>query len=287
MIHSMTAFARTEHHAADTTLIWEIRTVNSRHLEINPRLPEPFREIEGPLRDRLRQALSRGKLDITLKYQSTGTDSEISLNEALVQQLAEAARRIQALVPEATPLSISQLLNTPGVLQGSDTRFAALLPEALKALEPALAQLQENRAREGAALAAIIEQRLEQMLQQVAIVRAALPRIYQAQKQKLQKKVEEVLTSHEPERLEQEFVIFAQRIDVAEEMDRLETHITEVRRTLKKGGTLGRRLDFLLQELNREANTLGSKSVDIETTNASVELKVLIEQVREQIQNIE
>lgn len=287
MIHSMTAFARVEKRLDAATLIWELKSVNHRYLEVSPRLPDAFRDLEGPLREQCRKALGRGKVEVGLRYQLKGGDGNLSLNEELVQQLAVAARRVGDIMLHPAPVDVAEILRFPGVLQGMETDLSGLGKAALALLDDGLKALAEARAREGEILAGLLEERLDGVLVQVERVRAALPAILDNLRDKLKKRVEEVVANPDPQRLEQEIVILAQKMDVAEELDRLIAHVGEVRRSLSDGGQIGRRLDFLMQELNREANTLGSKSVDTETTQAAVELKVLIEQMREQVQNIE
>ena len=287
MIHSMTAFARVEKRLDEATLIWELKSVNHRYLEVSPRLPDAFRDLEGPLREQCRKALGRGKLEVGLRYQLKGGDGSLTLNEDLVKQLAVAVRRVGDIMLHPAPVDVAEILRFPGVLQGMETDLSGLGKVALELLDEGLKALAEARAREGEILAGLLEERLDGVLAQVERVRAALPAILDNLRDKLKKRVEEVIASPDPQRLEQEIVILAQKMDVAEELDRLIAHVGEVRRSLSDGGQIGRRLDFLMQELNREANTLGSKSVDTETTQAAVELKVLIEQMREQVQNIE
>ncbi len=287
MIHSMTAFARVEKRLDEATLIWELKSVNHRYLEVSPRLPDAFRDLEGPLREQCRKALGRGKVEVGLRYQLKGGDGSLTLNEELVQQLAVAARRVGDIMRHPAPVDVAEILRFPGVLQGMETDLSGLGKAALTLLDDGLKALAEARAREGEILAGLLEERLTGVLVQVERVRAALPGILDNLRDKLKKRVEEVIAGPDPQRLEQEIVILAQKMDVAEELDRLIAHVGEVRRSLSDGGQIGRRLDFLMQELNREANTLGSKSVDTETTQAAVELKVLIEQMREQVQNIE
>lgn len=289
MIQSMTAFARKDRHIDEqgTTLVWEVKSVNHRYLEVTPRLPDAFRELDGPVRELCRKRLNRGKVDIGLRYQADAGETSINLDETLVSELGSALHRIGELIQHPAPVSPADVLRMPGVLQTREADFGALLKPALALLDETLSSLVETRAREGQALAAMITDRLDGILVQVARTRVALPRIQEAQRTRLKKRIEDVIASPDPDRLEQELVLLAQKMDVAEELDRLEAHVTEVRRAVEQGGHVGRRLDFLMQELNREANTLASKSIDTETTQAAVELKVLIEQMREQIQNIE
>ncbi|MDX1802964.1 MAG: YicC/YloC family endoribonuclease [Alcanivorax sp.] len=287
MIRSMTAFARADRHLDGHSLAWEIKSVNHRYLEVSPRLPESLRALENAVRERCRQALARGKVEVTLRYQQDSGDAALELNEELVRQLSDVSRRVGDLVQHPGQVNPMEILRYPGVLSTRELDTEQLHSEALTLLDETLSALLDTRGREGEQLGKLIEDRLDGITDQVAIVRSALPRIKDALRERLRNRVKEVLETPDPERLEQELVLLAQKMDVDEELDRLATHVTEVRRVLKKGGHIGRRLDFLMQELNREANTLASKSVDSETTAAAVELKVLIEQMREQIQNIE
>ncbi|EKF74332.1 hypothetical protein A11A3_09035 [Alcanivorax hongdengensis A-11-3] len=287
MIRSMTAFARTDRHLEGYSLAWEIKSVNHRYLEVSPRLPESVRALENAVRERCRQALARGKVEVTLRLQQDNADAALELNEELVKQLSDVSRRVGDLVQHPGQVNPMEILRYPGVLSTRELDAEQLHSEALSLLDETLTALLDTRAREGEQLGKLIEDRLDGITDQVAIVRSALPRIKDALRERLRNRVKDVLDTPDPDRLEQELVLLAQKMDVDEELDRLATHVTEVRRILKKGGHIGRRLDFLMQELNREANTLASKSVDSETTAAAVELKVLIEQMREQIQNIE
>ena len=288
MIRSMTAFARKEHKAPWGTLSWELRSVNHRYLEISPRLPDTLRDLENPVREKLRQSLDRGKVECTLKIKAENiAPTRIDLNEDFIKQLLDAAHRLSALTGESANLSAATLLNWPGVVQTAETDQSEIQQAALALMDATLADFIANRQREGNVLQQIIMDRLMKVEDQVALVRGQLPAILQAQREKLIARVSEISANVDKERLEQELVYMAQKADVDEELDRLATHVKEVRRSLQQGGACGRRLDFLMQELNREANTLGSKSVHTLTTQAAVELKVLIEQMREQIQNIE
>lgn len=288
MIRSMTAFARKEHKAPWGTLAWELRSVNHRYLEISPRLPDTLRDLENPAREKLRQSLDRGKVECTLRLKSENIiPARIDLNEEFVKQLLDASHRLSAITGESASLPAATLLNWPGVVQTAETDQSEIQQAALQLLDATLAEFIANRQREGSVLQQIILDRLMKVEDQVALVRGQLPSILQAQREKLLARVAEISTNPDKDRLEQELVYMAQKADVDEELDRLATHVKEVRRSLQQGGACGRRLDFLMQELNREANTLGSKSVHTLTTQAAVELKVLIEQMREQIQNIE
>ena len=293
MIYSMTAFARADQHLNGHSLAWEIKTVNHRYLEINPRLPEALRALENTVRERCRARLARGKVDVTLRYQPDESSPSLQLNESLVKQLSDVARRVGDIVQHPGQVNPLEIMAYPGVLASENPDLDTLNQAALARVEQALDALLDTRQREGVAMAQVVEQRLDGIDEQVARVKDALPRIKEHLRQRLRTRVEEVVASPDPDRLEQELVLLAQKMDVDEELDRLDTHVQEVRRILAsaskgdKASQIGRRLDFLMQELNREANTLASKSVDSDTTNAAVELKVLIEQMREQIQNIE
>lgn len=287
MICSMTAFARADRPLEGYGLVWEIKAVNHRYLEISPRLPDALRLLENAVRERCRKALARGKVEVTLRYQQDASDADLELNEPLVKQLSEISRRVGDLVQHPGQVNPMEILRHPGVLSTRELDVDLLQRESLTLLDEALQALIDTRSREGEQLGKLIEERLDGIITQVEIVKTAVPRIKEAQRERLRSRIQDVIDSPDPDRLEQELVLLAQKMDVDEELDRLLTHVTEVRRILKKGGHIGRRLDFLMQELNREANTLGSKSVDSETTAAAVELKVLIEQMREQIQNIE
>jgi uncharacterized protein (TIGR00255 family) len=289
MPRSMTGFARQESKLPWGTAVWELRSVNHRYLEPNFRLPEEFREIEPALRDALRKNLQRGKIDITLniQWEQTG-DGELGLNADKVAQITKAARDINALLGDAAaPINSLDILRWPGVIQKQEWDRDTLQKAVLDLFGETIKGLIEHRSREGAELEKIILQRLNGVSEQVKHVRALMPQILAAQREKLTTKLAALQVELDPERLEQEIVLLAQKADVDEELDRLDTHVREVKHSLKKEDSLGRRLDFLMQELNREANTLSSKSVVSETTQAAVELKVLIEQMREQVQNIE
>lgn len=289
MIRSMTAFARQASQHDWGSLIWEIRSVNHRYLEPSFKLPESMRRLENDLRERLRKTLSRGKVECSLRvqFQAGGGSSQLSINTELLTQLISAGESVQQELNEPSALNPLQLLQWPGIMSEPETDSDLMCEQALALFQVTLEQLVESREREGAALKLFIEQRLDTIGDITAAVKQQLPKILQAQRQKLQERLQELKTELNKDRLEQEMVILAQKADVDEELDRLDAHLIEVRRVLNKGGACGRRLDFLMQELNREANTLSSKSIVTDTTQAAVELKVLIEQMREQIQNIE
>ncbi|MEE1921543.1 YicC/YloC family endoribonuclease [Pseudomonas sp. 148P] len=287
MVHSMTAFARVERAGTQGTLIWELRSVNHRYLEPHLRLPEAFRDLEGSVREALRQGLSRGKVECTLRFTEENASKSLQVDQDRARQLVEAAETVAALIKNPAPLNPLTVLSWPGVLVADASDPQALNQEALNLFENALEELKNGRNREGAELARLINERLDSMSQEVTTLRALVPQMLAAQRQKILDRFTDMQAELDPQRLEQEMVLLAQKSDVAEELDRLSTHVTEVRRVLKSGGAAGRRLDFLMQELNREANTLGSKAFDPRSTQSAVNLKVLIEQMREQVQNIE
>lgn len=289
MPRSMTGFARREAKLPWGTAVWEIRSVNHRYLEPSFRLPEDFREIEPNLRDAMRKSLQRGKVEASLNihWEQEG-EADLGINIGRVAQLTKAAQQINHLLgAAAAPINALDILKYPGVLQKQELDREAMQAAVLKLFDSALEGLIEHRTREGNELEQLILQRLDAVSSQVVKVRARMPEILAAQREKLQTKLTALQVDLDPERLEQEIVLLAQKADVDEELDRLDTHVIEVKRSLKQTDSLGRRLDFLMQELNREANTLSSKSIVSDTTQAAVELKVLIEQMREQVQNIE
>lgn len=288
MIQSMTAFARTQSQGPWGSMVCEIRSINHRYLEINMRLPEPLHELEVMMRDRIRHLVKRGKVDCHLRYLPSETSNiEITIDTKLAQQLCKANEAIADLINNPAPVNTMDILRWPGILEVDEVDMDTIRKEVDTLLEKTLQNLLEARAREGEELKQLFIQRLDAMKEEVAKVRLKLPTIMAAQRERLLLRFNDAQVELDSGRLEQELVIFAQKIDVNEELERLDTHIAEVKRVLKQGGAMGRRLDFLMQELNREANTLGSKSVDVDTTHASVELKVLIEQIREQVQNVE
>jgi len=288
MMLSMTAFARQQLEKDWGSLTWEMRSVNHRYLEVSVRLPEQFRGLENAVRERARKQLHRGKVECQLRFQTlTAEKSTLVLNEELIGRLIDAHETVEQRAGGKTQLNSFDLLTWPGVVveEEPDTQF--LQEQALSLFDAALADLMDHRKREGEALSTHIGKRLNDILSIVQDVREKMPAIVQAQHQTLLDKLAEFKAELEPTRLEQEIALAAQKADVAEELDRLEAHVRECSRVLGAKGQKGRRLDFLMQELNREANTLSSKSIVTETTLDAVELKVLIEQMREQIQNVE
>ncbi|MEN8166127.1 MAG: YicC/YloC family endoribonuclease [Pseudomonadota bacterium] len=288
MIRSMTAFARDEYRGDLGELTWEIRSVNHRYLEAFLRLPDELRVLETAVRERLTARLGRGKLDVNLKYKP-GTDAEagIRVNRRMVEQLLSADLEVAGMLRVDSYLKPMDLLRWPGVLQEEEQDFTPVKQQALALLETALENLVLNRQREGERLAEIVLQRCRAMQEQVGRVRVLMPEVLQGVRTKIQERLQEVMQELDETRLEQEMALLAQRLDVDEEMDRLAAHLQEVERVLGSDEPVGRRLDFLMQELNRESNTLSSKSNSVEVTRIAVEMKVLIEQMREQIQNIE
>lgn len=287
MVHSMTAFARCESVGPHGTLSWELRSVNHRYLEPLLRLPDALRDLEGGVREALRQSLARGKVECTLRFVEASSGQSLQVDRERAAQVVAAAEAVAALIRHPAPIDPLEVLAWPGVLASDAADPQALNAAALALFEQALAELKQGRAREGAALAALLGERLEAIDAEVASLRELVPQMLAAQRQKIENRCAELKVELDPQRLEQELVLLAQKSDVAEELDRLSTHVQEVRRVLRAGGAAGRRLDFLMQELNREANTLGSKAFDPRSTQAAVNLKVLIEQMREQVQNIE
>ena len=287
MIHSMTAFARREAETPWGTLTWELRSVNHRYLDLGMRLPEELRALEPRVRELMQARLKRGKVDAGLWFtRAAATDAALDAGQVRrLQELAASAQREAGAA--LAPLRAIDVLRWPGVMQSAAIDVESLGGEALALLARALDELVDTRAREGARLQELLLARLAAMEKIVAGVRTVLPEMAKLYRERLETRLQEVKEQLDPARMEQEIVLFANRTDVAEELDRLNAHLAECRRVLAAGEQAGRRLDFLMQELNREANTLASKSADLRQTNASVELKVLIDQMREQIQNIE
>ncbi|AWV08402.1 YicC/YloC family endoribonuclease [Marilutibacter maris] len=286
MIRSMTAYASGERATPWGSLTCELRSVNHRFLEVGTRLHDDLRSLEPALRERINARLSRGKVDLVLRMRAPEGEGALKVDPTRLRELSELAIDLSSRFP-GLHTEFAQLLQLPGVMQAPAADAAALQTEALALLDEVLDEFVAAREREGAKLAAFIGERLDGIQAHVATLRELMPAIREAQRLKLQTRLGDLAQPVEPGRLEQELVIWLQKLDVDEELDRLSAHIGEARRVLKLREAVGRRLDFLLQEFNREANTLGSKSVDARSSAAAVELKVLIDQVREQIQNIE
>ena len=286
-IRSMTAYAAGERATPWGVLGCELRSVNHRFLELGVRLPDELRASEPALRERVASRVSRGKLELVMRLRAPEAAAGLQLNEAMVDELARLNIGLTSRFP-GLRTSLTELLQYPGVVQGRGVDPEALQREVLALMEVVLDDFVAAREREGARLAAVIAERAGAIAAIAADVRTLVPQIRTGQRQKLEARLADLAQPAEPARVEQELVLWLQKLDVDEELDRLDSHVAELRRILKGGKEpVGRRLDFLLQEFNREANTLGSKSVDARTSNAAVELKVLIDQVREQIQNIE
>jgi uncharacterized protein (TIGR00255 family) len=286
MIRSMTAYATVERAIEGGTLSCELRAVNHRFLELGMRLPEELRVLEPALRERIASRIARGKLDFSLRLRGAENDGSLQLNASLLAKLSELALDMTARFP-ALRTEFTSLLQYPGVLQTRSVDPEHLQAEALDLLDALLDQFVAAREREGGKLAAAIGERVDGVAARAAQARELVPLIRTGQRQKMEAKLADLAQPADGGRLEQELVLWLQKLDVDEELDRLDSHVIEIRRVLRQAEPVGRRLDFLLQEFNREANTLGSKSVDVRTTNIAVELKVLIDQIREQVQNIE
>ncbi|MGE9553166.1 YicC/YloC family endoribonuclease [Erwinia amylovora] len=287
MIRSMTAYARRETKGEWGSAAWELRSVNQRYLETYIRLPEQFRGLEPVIRERIRHRLTRGKIECNLRFDADPrAQSSLVLNEKLAIQLVQAANwvKMQSDEGEINPVDI---LRWPGVMSAEEQDLDAISAELLQSLDSALDDFITSRETEGAALKSLIEQRLEGVSTEVTKVRSQMPDVLKWQRERLVTKLEEAQVQLDSNRIEQELIMLAQRVDVAEELDRLEAHVKETYNILKKKEAVGRRLDFMMQEFNRESNTLASKSINSEVTTSAIELKVLIEQMREQIQNIE
>lgn len=287
MTLSMTAFARKEAQTEQGDFSWEIRSVNHRYLEAAIKIDESFRPLEMQIRKKINNQLGRGKVDAVLRYKAPKAQSSVEIDQQLAQAIIAGYEQVATLATESAPVDAMRVLQWPGVIVSEGVDQDQLNQAILSTLEEALAELIQTRATEGAALEDMILKRCDEIEKISQAVRQRLPEILEQQRQRMIEKVQEFEVNLEPERLEQEMALLAQKTDVAEELDRLDNHIVEVRNVLKRNEPIGRRLDFLMQELNREANTLASKSIDTDTTRYSVDLKVLIEQMREQIQNIE
>ena len=287
MPRSMTAFARNTTDFPWGSVTCELRSINHRFLETGFRLPETLRQVEMSLREIARKKLSRGKVDCSIQLAFNSTDATVSADLTLAKQYIELAQQLAGQIDNPAAISPLDIMRWPGVLKEQDVESEHLQTAAIETFKLTVSQLLEGRQREGDKLADMIEQRLVGIQEQTTIVRENLPDILAHQRTRLEEKMADMKSQLDESRLEQEMVIIANRTDVDEELDRLDVHIAEIRRVLQSSDSIGRRLDFLMQELNREANTLGSKSIAGVTTQASVELKVLIEQMREQIQNIE
>ena len=283
----MTAFARAEWHGEPGSLDMELRSVNHRYLELSIRLPDELRFLEMVIREHIGARLGRGKVECRLSYRPSATQAALVINEELARQVANASRTIDAMLYNPSAVNSMDILRWPDVLQPPKPEAEPLKRQVLTLLEQVLNEFTATREREGEQLKSLIVQRCSAIENVVRKLQQHLPEVTARWRERLQERLAGVKEELDPSRLEQEIVLFAQKIDVAEELDRLNAHVKEVKHVLEQDKPAGRRLDFLMQELNREANTLASKSADAQTTRAAVDLKVLIEQMREQVQNIE
>ena len=288
MIHSMTGYATHSRELSGCSISVELKSVNGRFLDLQFRLAEELRPIEPSLRELLAARIARGKIECRMTIQpAAAAEPQLAINEPLLAALAEASQRVRTAIPEAQPLRIGEVLHWPGVLSDTAAGTEALREASMALVTETLAEFTASRAREGEKLKGMLLERVARMQALLAETQPRVPAAIAAYEEKLATKLREALATGDEERIRQEIAVFGIKIDVAEELNRLGAHLEEVRRVLDAGGSCGKRLDFLMQELNREANTLGSKSVSRELSEASLEFKLLIEQMREQIQNIE
>jgi len=288
MIHSMTGYASLSREIAQASLSVELKSVNSRFLDLQFRLPEELRPVEPVLRELIVGRVSRGKVECRMAIQPVaGAAPQIEINDGLLAALAQASRKVRGALPEAQPLRVGEVLQWPGMLQNDEAGTEALREASVALVKAAIEEFAATRAREGDKLNAMLIERIARMQERLSQIQPQVPEAITAYQDRLAARLREVLAASDEERIRQEIAMFGVKIDVAEELNRLGAHLEEVRRVLGSGGAVGKRLDFLMQELNREANTLGSKSVSKELSDAGLEFKLLIEQMREQIQNIE
>jgi uncharacterized protein (TIGR00255 family) len=287
MILSMTGYANTSADFPSGSLSLELRAVNHRYLDIQLRMPEELRSFEGSLREMIAAQLQRGKIECRINYTARDTQNATALNRALLQQLADWNREVQTAMPAAVALSVADVLRWNGMLQTPSASNDELRATLLGLMTTALQEFTASRAREGEKLQEFLSLRLEKIAVLRADVAPHVPAAIAAYEARLISRLQDALQNADDERVRQEITLFASKIDVDEELSRLDSHLVEMRRILKQGGAVGKRLDFLMQELNREANTLGSKSVDADVSRSAMEMKILIEQMREQIQNLE
>jgi len=284
----MTAFARQTDEQDWGSLVWEIRSVNHRYLDVSIRMPEELRSIEMQVREKVAEKIKRGKLECVLRFNPSAAHvSELRINEKFAKAVIDACKKVDAKSHQPSELNPMDVLRWPGVVEEPKQDLQPVLQAALDLLSAAVDELVDNREREGERLQQVVLQRNQAMREIIEQERQRRPQIIQAYREKLRARLDELKASPDMDRFEQELVYLTQKMDVDEELDRLTSHFSELEQVFQRNEPLGRRLDFIMQEFNREANTLGSKSVDIQTTQASVELKVLIEQMREQVQNIE
>ncbi|MCH7821031.1 MAG: YicC family protein [Proteobacteria bacterium] len=288
MLHSMTGFARQSAESSIGTLSWELRTVNHRYLDVQFRLPDELRPKEQAFRQQVSAVLKRGKVDCSFHFRRAfDQHGDLKINTEFAKLIGTRLAELSKSLPNSAPVNPIEVLRWPGVITDPETDAEPLYAEAITLLDQALDAIGAMRANEGERIAVMIESRCVDIVALAASVRERLPEVLVAAHAKQRERIDKLDIAADPSRLELELALIAQKLDIAEEVDRLDSHITEIRHVMASQDPVGRRLDFLMQELNREANTLGSKSADTETTKASVELKVLIEQMREQIQNVE
>ena len=288
MTNSMTAFSRSSMEDSWGSLVWELRSVNHRYLDVIIKMPEELRSLENEIRKRLSDRLKRGKVECYLRYRAEfGQQAELNVNEEFAAAILKACQSLSKRLHQPIEMNVIEVLKWPGVVSEPEIDLKAVSNAAIETFDQALNELCEARQSEGARLQEMIESRCVAMREIVDSVKQRRPEVVEKVRQKIQSRMDELSVDCDNDRFEQEMVYLMQKMDVDEELDRMQSHFTEVEKTLQRNEPVGRRLDFLMQEFNREANTLGSKSADIETTQAAVELKVLIEQMREQVQNIE
>jgi uncharacterized protein (TIGR00255 family) len=288
MIRSMTGFARRERQGSFGTLVCEVRTVNHRYLETSLRLPDELKSLDNEVRQLIGASLRRGKVDANV-YLKAGATSQrgLEVDPALLDELLARLEQVRARMTTSAPISPIDLLRWPGVVREAETDAGPVLAASMELVREALKELNDTRAREGLRIRELLASRCTAMRNSVALVKTRLPEVSQRLRERIVERISQLGVTPDPERLEQELVMYAHKMDVDEELDRLTGHLEEVTAVLDSSEPAGRRLDFLMQELNREANTLSSKSQDVETTRAAVDMKVMIEQMREQVQNVE
>jgi uncharacterized protein (TIGR00255 family) len=288
MIRSMTGFARRERQGSFGTLVCELRTVNHRYLEISLRLPEELKALDNEVRQSIGGALRRGKVDANLYLKSAaGGQRKLEIDVSLLDEVLGRLEQVRGRMSASAPISPLELMRWPGIVREAETDAAPLLAAALEVVRESLTELNDTRAREGQRIRELLASRCASMRALVVTVKARLPEVSQRLRDRIVDRINQLGVAPDPDRLEQELVMYAHKMDVDEELDRLSGHLEEVTSVLDSSEPAGRRLDFLMQELNREANTLSSKSQDVETTRAAVDMKVMIEQMREQVQNVE
>jgi uncharacterized protein (TIGR00255 family) len=288
MIHSMTGYASTTRELTGAALSVEIRSVNHRYLDLQFRLPEELRVLETGLRELITAKLQRGKVECRIGLNALPNAAKAAeLNNEALKQLRALSEKLRLAWPSVPGLTAADILRWPGMLSVQEVSAEEMRADCYEALQAVLEDFTDSRAREGEKLKAVLLERMASMEERIAVVAPRMPQIIAAHKEKLSAKLREAMAAADDDRIRQELGLFAARVDVDEELARLQAHLSELKRILSKGGAVGKRLDFMMQELNREANTLGSKSVDVEVTRVSLDLKLLIEQMREQIQNIE